>query len=48
MKEQPKEIIPCKLDCVLMPNGEIILLGKTIGFFKEFKDYLERTGEDLK
>jgi len=23
-----------------MPNGEIISLGKTIGYFKDFKKYL--------
>jgi hypothetical protein len=40
MKEQPKEITVCYLECVLMPQGEIISQGKTIGWFKEFKKYL--------
>jgi len=37
---QPKEITHCLLDCVLMPQGEIISKGKTIGWFKNFKDQL--------
>jgi len=41
MKEQPKEITLCTLDVVLMPQGEIICLGKTVGWFKEFKDHLK-------
>ena len=41
MKEQPKEIVVCNLECVVMPNGEIISSGKTIGWFKEFQKYLE-------
>jgi len=40
MEEQTKEIVVCNLECVLMPNGEIISLGKTIGYFKDFKKYL--------
>ena len=42
MDEQPKEITVCNLECVLMPNGEIICLGKTIGWFKVLKDYLTK------
>ena len=41
MKKQPKEIITVKLTCVLMPQGELICLGKTVGWFKDFKDDLE-------
>ena len=40
MKDQPKEITVCQLDCVLMPQGEIICKGKTIGWFKNFKEHL--------
>ena len=40
MKEQPKEITVCLLECVLMPQGEIICLGETIGWFRKFKKYL--------
>ena len=41
MKKLPEEITVCTLDCVLMPNGEIICLGKTVGWFKDLKKYLE-------
>lgn len=41
MEKQPNKIIECKLGCVLMPNGEIISLGKTIGYFKDYKKHLE-------
>lgn len=43
MNEQPKEITVCKLDCVLMPQGEVICCGKTIGWFKGLKKYLEKS-----
>lgn len=38
--EQPKKITVCNLEVVLMPNGEIISLGKTIGWFKDYKKHL--------
>ena len=41
MEKQPEEITICKLECVLMPNGEIISMGKTIGWFKDFKKYIQ-------
>lgn len=41
MKEIPKEMTVCKLDVLVMPQGEVIFLGKTIGWFKDLKDYLE-------
>jgi len=40
MKKMPKEIKVCKLEVVVMPNGEVICLGKTIGWFKELSKYL--------
>lgn len=40
MDKQPKEITVCYLEVVLMPNGEIISLGKTVGWFRDYKDYL--------
>lgn len=40
IEKQPKEITACYLECVLMPNGEIISLGKTVGWFRDYKDYL--------
>lgn len=41
MKKQPEDMTICNLQVLLMPNGEILCLGKTVGFFKTFKDYLE-------
>ena len=48
MKKIPETITICKLECVLMPQGEVICLGKTIGWFKDLKPYLEKVEEDLK
>jgi len=42
MDKQPKEITVCKLECLLMPSGEVICLGKTIGWFKDVGKYLEK------
>ena len=41
MEEIPEKISLCKLQVILMPNGEILSMGKTIGWFKDFKKYLE-------
>ena len=38
--EQPTEITIKHLEVVVMPNGEIIFLGKTIGWFNQLKQYL--------
>lgn len=40
MENLPEEIILCNLEVVLMPNGEVICCGKTVGYFKDFKKYL--------
>jgi len=40
IEKQPDEITLCTVEAVLMPNGEVICLGKTIGFFKTLKEYL--------
>lgn len=40
MQEIPDTISLCTLECVLMPNGEIISKGKRIGLFKDYKKYL--------
>ncbi len=45
MKEIPKEITVCNLEVVLMPQGEVICLGKTVGWFKELKDCLNSGSE---
>jgi hypothetical protein len=38
--EQPTEITLCKLEVVVMPNGEVICLGKTIGWFNSLQEFL--------
>lgn len=42
MKEAPKEITLCNLEVLVMPNGEVICLGKTIGWIKELGKYLTK------
>lgn len=32
MTQAPKEITPAALDVVVMPNGEVICRGKTVGW----------------
>ena len=41
METQPENITLCLLQCVLMPNGEILSNGKTIGWFNDYKKYLK-------
>jgi len=40
MNKAPKEITLCHLEVIVMPNGEILCLGKSIGFIKELGKYL--------
>ncbi len=40
MKKQPKEIVVCLLECLVMPNGEVVSNGKVIGLFKDFAKFL--------
>ena len=40
IKNLPEKITLCNLEVVLMPNGEVICFGKTVGMFKDLKDYL--------
>lgn len=40
MMEQPKEITICNLEVVVMPNGEVICLGKSLGWFNKLAKYL--------
>lgn len=42
VKQIPKEITVCRLEVVLMPNGEVICNGKKLGWFKDFKQYFTR------
>lgn len=45
MKKIPEEITVCELTVIVMPQGEILCKGKTIGWFKEFKEFLKITKE---
>jgi len=40
VEKMPEEITVCHLDVVLMPNKEVICLGKTVRWFDQLKDYL--------
>lgn len=40
MKNDPRELLICSLECMLMPNGEIISGGKTLGWFDTLGKYL--------
>lgn len=42
MKEQPKNIELCTIEVIVMPNGEVICLGKRIGWFRDLKHILKR------
>lgn len=37
INKQPNKITTCYIEAIIMPNGEVICLGKTIGFFNELK-----------
>lgn len=38
--EPVKDITLCELEVVLMPNGEVICSGKTVGWLKDLNKYL--------
>lgn len=40
MNENPDTIMIAKLEVVVMPNGEIICLGKTVGFVDQLGKYI--------
>jgi len=40
MEKAPKEITLCNLEVVVMPNGEVIFLGKSMGWIGEMGKYL--------
>lgn len=48
IKQIPKEITLGKLEVIIIPNGELLCLGKRIGWFKDFKDCLEVIGTEEK
>lgn len=45
IKERPDNITLCELRVILMPNGEVICLGKTLGWFKDLSKYLTKVDE---
>ncbi len=40
--KQPDEITVCWLNVVVMPTGEVICRGKTVGWFKDLGKFLKR------
>lgn len=40
MNKAPEDITVCLLEVVVMPNGEVICLGKTVGWFDTLGKYL--------
>jgi len=40
LNEKPEEITIALLEVVIMPNGEIISYGKSIGYYESYKNYL--------
>lgn len=40
MEAKPKEITLALLECIVMPNGEVICAGKSLGFWVDLKKYL--------
>jgi len=40
METRPTEMTICNLEVLVMPNGEVICLGKTIGWFEGLKKFL--------
>ena len=47
MEQIPEEITLCKLECVLMPQGEVLCEGKTIGWFSNMQPYLKKADDSL-
>lgn len=43
--KQPKDIVIVYVEAILMPNGEVIHAGKTLGFYKNLKNYLHIDSE---
>ena len=40
LEKIPEEITVCMLECVVMPNGEVISMSKTLGRFEDFETKL--------
>lgn len=41
-EEVPEEITVVNVEAVLMPNGEVICSGKTVGWFTDLQKYITR------
>lgn len=41
MKKAPEEMTICHLEVLVMPNGEILCNGKTLGWVKDLGEYLK-------
>lgn len=39
-EKQPEEMTLAKLEVLIMPNGEIICRGVTVGWYKDLKKFL--------
>ena len=48
MTKAPTKITSAQLDVLVMPNGEIICLGKTVGWVSTHGPYLTAQKEDKK
>lgn len=40
--KNPDTITPAKLDCIVMPNGEVLCNGTTIGWVKSLGKFLTK------
>lgn len=41
LRKPPAEITVAHLEVVVMPNGEVICLGRTLGWIKELGKYIQ-------
>jgi hypothetical protein len=46
INEQPEDITEAYVSVALMPNSEVICLGKTIGMYKDFEGYIFEEAEN--
>lgn len=46
MKDQPKEMTICNLEVLVMPQGEVICNGKTVGWFRDLGTFLSVKKKD--
>ena len=42
MEKIPENLEVSYLEVIIMPNGEVITLGKTIGWFDNLRNYLHK------